>query len=81
MRYDSLCFYYQKTPSALATTYKRLYAGTHKEHISRQQFANEQSFVVQIVLHPQLMSSSNASRLLVHPVNRQHIFLPSLFFS
>jgi hypothetical protein len=27
------------------------------------------------------MSSSNASRLLVHPVNRQHIFLPSLFFS
>jgi hypothetical protein len=41
----------------------------------------EQRFVAQIVLHPQLMSSINASRLLVHPVNRQHIFLPSLFFS
>jgi hypothetical protein len=34
----------------------------------------EQRFVAQIVLHPQLMSSINASRLLVHPVNRQHIF-------
>jgi hypothetical protein len=45
MRYDSLCSDYQKTPSALATTYKRLYAGTHKEHISRQQFANDINFV------------------------------------
>ena len=40
MRYDSFCFDYQKTPSALATTYKRRYAETHKEHISRQQFGN-----------------------------------------
>ena len=35
MRYDSFCFDYQKTPSALVTTYKR-----RKEHISRQQFGN-----------------------------------------
>ena len=41
----------------------------------------EQRFVTQIVWHPQLMSSINASRLLVHPVNRQHIVLLSLFFS
>ena len=32
---DSFCFDYQKTPSALATTYKRRYAETHKEHTSR----------------------------------------------
>jgi hypothetical protein len=31
MRYDSLSFDYQKTPSALATTNKRRYAETHKE--------------------------------------------------
>ena len=40
MRYDSFCFDYQKTSSALATTYKRRYVETHKEHISRQQFGN-----------------------------------------
>jgi hypothetical protein len=40
MRYDSFCFDYQKTPSALATTYKRHYAETHKERISSQQFGN-----------------------------------------
>jgi hypothetical protein len=33
MRYDSFCFdYYQKTPSALATTYKRCYAETHRAY-------------------------------------------------
>jgi hypothetical protein len=42
MRCDSFCFDYQITPSALATTYKRRYAETHKEHISRQQFGNAQ---------------------------------------
>jgi hypothetical protein len=40
MKYDSFCFDYQKTPSALATTYKRRYTETHKEHISRQPFGN-----------------------------------------
>ena len=40
IRYDSFCFDYQKTPSALATIYKRRHAETHKEHISRQQFGN-----------------------------------------
>jgi hypothetical protein len=40
MRYDSFCFDYQKTFGALATTYKRRYTETHKEHISRQQFGN-----------------------------------------
>ena len=40
----------------------------------------EQRIMAQIALHPQLMSNTNASRLVVHPVNRQHIFLPSLLF-
>jgi hypothetical protein len=35
----------------------------------------EQRIMAQIVLHPQLMSNTNAPRLVVHPVNRQHIFL------
>jgi len=30
MKYDSFCFDYQKTPSALATTHKRRYAETQK---------------------------------------------------
>ena len=33
MRYDSFCFDYQKTSSALATTYKRRYVETHT-HLS-----------------------------------------------
>jgi hypothetical protein len=40
VRNDSFSFDYQKTPSALATTYKRCFAETHKEHISRKQFGS-----------------------------------------
>ena len=32
MRYVSFCFDYQKTPSVLATTYKRRYAETHRAY-------------------------------------------------
>jgi hypothetical protein len=39
----------------------------------------EQRIMAQIVLHPQLMSNTNAPRLVVHLVNRQHIVLSTLF--